>query len=211
MDAQRTSIVVGIGGGTGGGKTTFARSLVDALPSGAAVILDHDAYYRDLSHLPPADRARTNFDHPDSLESELCAQHLIELRAGRAIHKPIYDFRTHTRTATTEVVEAAPVIVVEGILALAVAALREHFDLRLFVDAPADLRLLRRIRRDIHDRGRDIDSIARQYEGSVRPMHEAFVEPSRACADMVISGLGDFGNALRTTADALRHRLRLES
>lgn len=207
--ALQTSLVVGIGGGTGSGKTTFAKALLGALPPGAALVLDHDAYYRDLRDRPLAQRERVNFDHPDSLESDLLASHLDALRAGRAIVKPVYDFETHTRCEGGVGVEPVPVVIVEGILALAVDSLRERFDLLLFLDAPADLRLLRRIRRDLVERGRGIEGIGRQYETSVRPMHEAFVEPSRARADLVIGGLGDSSNALRTTADALRHRLRL--
>jgi len=208
--SARTTLIVAIGGGTGSGKTTFAHRLVASLPHGVATVLDHDAYYRDLSARPFAERCRANFDHPDSLENELLDRHLEALRAGQRIEKPRYDFSIHTRVPGGEPLEPSTLIVVEGILALAVPMLRRHYDLKLFVDAPADLRLLRRIRRDLVERGRDIDGIAAQYESTVRPMHEAFVEPSRQHADLVLSGLGDHATALRTTADALRHRLRLQ-
>ena len=208
--ARSTRIVVGVGGGTGSGKTTFAHALVAQLPSGAATVLDHDAYYHDLAQLPFGARHRVNFDHPDSLDNALLGKHLDELRAGKSIEKPRYDFATHTRATGGSTVVPAPLVIVEGILVLAIRELRDRFDLKLFVDAPADLRLLRRIRRDIVERGRDIDGIDEQYRATVRPMHEAFVEPSRAFADLVLSGLGESGIALRTAADALRHRLRLE-
>lgn len=207
--SERSILTVGIAGGTGSGKTTFARALRAALPPGSVALIDHDAYYRDLSHLDADARAAVNFDDPASLESELLAVHLEALRSGRAIDKPTYDFAQHVRCEATERVEAAPVILVEGILVLAAPELRANFDLKLFVDAPTDLRLLRRIRRDIVERGRTIDGIAQQYLGSVRSMHDAFVAPSRAFADLVVPGDGDFSAALRIAADALLHRLRL--
>lgn len=212
MDVEstaRSTLTVGIAGGTGSGKTTFARALRAALPPGSVALIDHDAYYRDLSHLSPEERAAVNFDDPASLESELLAAHLDALADGKAIEKPVYDFARHVRCEETETVPAAPVIVVEGILVLASPELRSRFDLRLFVDAPTDVRLLRRIRRDIVERGRTIDGIAQQYIGSVRSMHDAFVAPSRAFADLVVPGDGDFGTALRIAADALLHRLDL--
>lgn len=212
MDVEstaRSTLTVGIAGGTGSGKTTFARALRAALPPGSVALIDHDAYYRDLSHLSPEDRAAVNFDDPASLESELLATHLDALADGMPIEKPVYDFARHVRCNETETIPAAPVIVVEGILVLASPELRSRFDLRLFVDAPTDVRLLRRIRRDIVERGRTIDGIAQQYIGSVRSMHDAFVAPSRAFADLVVPGDGDFGTALRIAADALLHRLDL--
>jgi uridine kinase len=212
MDVEGTArsiLTVGIAGGTGSGKTTFARALRAALPPGSVALIDHDAYYRDLSHLSPEARAAVNFDDPASLESELLAAHLDALVAGKRIEKPVYDFARHVRCEESETVAPAPVIIVEGILVLAAPDLRSRFDLRLFVDAPTDVRLLRRIRRDIVERGRTIDGIAQQYIGSVRSMHDAFVAPSRSFADLVVPGDGDFGAALRIAADALLHRLDL--
>ncbi len=200
--------IVGIGGGSGSGKTTFARALAALLPSGTARVLDHDAYYRDLSHLPPADRARTDFDHPDALESDLLAGHLDALRAGRAIAKPRYDFTTHTRLPDTERVEPTPVVVVEGILVLGIEKLRDRFDLALFVDAPADIRLLRRLHRDVAERGRSLEMVASQYLGTVRPAHELFVAPSRARADLIVPGDADFATALEMTAAMVLRRIR---
>jgi uridine kinase len=205
-----TRLVVGVGGGTGSGKTTFAHALVAQLPMGSTSVIDHDAYYHDLAERPLAERERVNFDHPDSLDNALLVSHLRQLRAGRSIVKPRYDFATHTRCTEGVSMHATPIVIVEGILVLAILELRENFDLKLFVDAPADLRLLRRIRRDLVERGRHIDGIDAQYLATVRPMHDAFVEPSRTHADLVLSGHGAFGVALRTTADALRHRLRLD-
>jgi uridine kinase len=205
----RGLLTVGIAGGTGSGKTTFARALRASLPPGTAVLIDHDAYYRDLAGVPAEARCGVNFDHPDALENELLAAQLDALGAGRGIDKPVYDFAHHLRAAQTERIEPAPVVLVEGILVLADPELRARFDLKLFVETPTDVRLLRRIRRDIVERGRSIDGIADQYLATVRPMHEAFVAPSRAFADLVVPGDGDFTTALRIAADALRHRLRL--
>jgi uridine kinase len=175
-----------IAGGSGSGKTTLARALVGQLGPTECALLDHDSYYRDLSHLPPAERAATNFDHPDSLDSALLAHHIDELRAGRAVQRPRYDFSTHSRLPTATRVQARPVIVCEGILLLAVPELRHAFDLRVFVDTPADVRALRRVQRDISERGRTVESVVQQYLDTVRPMHERFVEPARATADLVL-------------------------
>jgi len=183
--------IIGIAGGTGSGKTTIAKNILKGLPSGACVILDHDSYYRDLAHLPPEERAKVNFDHPDSLENELLAQHLEQLRAGHAIEKPLYDFRTHSRRVETETIAPAPVVIVEGILILVDSSLRGYYDVKLFVDTDADLRVFRRIRRDIEERGRTFQSIRDQYYKTVRPMHRSFVEPSKAWADLIIPEGGD--------------------
>jgi uridine kinase len=204
-----TVLVVGIGGGTGSGKTRFARALQAELSPEACTILDHDAYYRDLSHLEHRERTSTDFDDPSSLETELLCQHLDTLRKGRGIEKPLYDFATHCRRADTERLEPRPVVVVEGILVLADARLVKRLDLRLYVEAPADLRLARRFLRDIEERGRTVDFVKRQYETTVRRAHARFVEPSRELADLIVPGTSDFSAALRMTADALRHRLRL--
>jgi uridine kinase len=183
---ERTLLVVGIAGGSGSGKTTVARTLADALGAGAVRIVAHDAYYRDVTHLDDDQRKRLNFDHPDALETELLIEHLAALRQGRTVQVPVYDFATHRRTARTERLEPAPVVLVEGILVLADARLRAVLDLRVFVDADPDVRVLRRVRRDLLERGRDIGSIDAQYRASVRPMHLAFVEPSRRFADVIL-------------------------
>ncbi|MEM6325560.1 MAG: uridine kinase [Bacteroidota bacterium] len=180
------SVVIGIAGGSGSGKTTVQRRVMDAFGPRRIALLDHDAYYVDLSHLDPEARARFNFDHPRALETSLMVEHLDALLRGEAIEKPTYDFTTHSRQAATETIKPRPVIVVEGILVLAEPDLRERMDIKLYVDAPDDVRLMRRIERDLHERGRSIDSVLGQYRHTVRPMHLEFVEPSKRHADVII-------------------------
>lgn len=179
-------VVIGIAGGSGSGKTTVLERIVRACGSERIAVLDHDAYYRDLSHLPPDERARFNFDHPDALETELMREHLDQLLLDNPIEKPVYDFTSHTRADETETVEPRPVIIIEGILVLAEPLLLERMDIKIFVDAADDIRLMRRIRRDLQERGRSIESVLQQYERTVRPMHLEFVEPSKRKADIII-------------------------
>jgi len=179
-------LVVGIAGGTGSGKTTVARRLAEALPTERVALIEHDHYYRDQSELSPEERALVNYDHPDSLESSLMAEQLATLRSGRGVEVPIYDFVSHTRTPKTRRVEPAPVIIVEGILVFVEEAVREQMDVKIFVDTDADLRVLRRIRRDIEQRGRSFKSVREQYYRTVRPMHLQFVEPSKRWADLIV-------------------------
>jgi uridine kinase len=179
-------VLIGIAGGTGSGKTSVARAIRQALPAGACSVIEHDSYYKDLSHLPFEQRVQTNFDHPDSLDNELLSQHLEMLRRGIGVDKPVYDFKTHSRTEATERSEPSPVIVVEGILVLADAQLRNRLDVKIFVDTDADVRMMRRIRRDIEERGRTFEDIRVQYNRTVRPMHIQFVEPSRRFADLIV-------------------------
>jgi uridine kinase len=183
--------VVGIAGGTGSGKTTVAERLADAMPRGRCVTIDHDAYYHDQRHLSPEDRAAVNYDHPAALDSALLASHLRELRNGRTVEIPIYDFATHTRRAETRRVEPARVIIVEGILVFAEPALREQMDIKIFVDTDSDIRLMRRIRRDLEERGRTFQSVRDQYYATVRPMHIEHVEPSKRWADLIVPEGGD--------------------
>ncbi|MEM8599032.1 MAG: uridine kinase [Bacteroidota bacterium] len=180
------SVVIGIAGGSGSGKTTVQRRIVEAFGPRRIALLDHDAYYRDLSHLPPDERAAFNFDHPDALETDLMVQHLDALRAGATIAKPTYDFTAHTRRPETVCVDPLPVIIVEGILVLAEPDLRARMDIKIFVDAEADVRLIRRLRRDISERGRSFENVLAQYTHFVRPMHREFVEPSKRHADVII-------------------------
>jgi uridine kinase len=186
MPFPAPSFSVAVAGGSGSGKTSLTRALVGQLGHSQCAVLDHDSYYRDLSHLPLAVRAETNFDHPDSLDSGLLAHHIEELRAGRAVERPHYDFATHSRRPETTRVEPRPIILCEGILLLAVPELRTAFDLRVYVDTPADVRALRRVQRDIVERGRTVESVVHQYMSTVRPMHERFVEPARDTADLVL-------------------------
>jgi uridine kinase len=181
-----TVLLVGVAGGSGSGKSTIARSLVESLPAHHVTAIEHDAYYKDVGHLPYEERARINFDHPESLDNELFGRHLDELRAGRSVEKPRYDFATHARTAETDRLDPSPIIVVEGILVLALPAIRDRLDVKLYVDTDADIRLMRRIRRDLEQRGRTFAQVRQQYYESVRPMHLAFVEPSKRFADIII-------------------------
>ena len=180
------SVVIGIAGGSGSGKTTVLRRVMERFGPRRIALLDHDAYYRPLDHLAPEDRARFNFDHPDALETDLMVDHLDALLAGEGVEKPTYDFETHSRRDETERVESRPVILIDGILVLAEPALRERMDVKIYVDAPDDVRLMRRIERDLHERGRSIESILDQYRRTVRPMHLEFVEPSKRHADVII-------------------------
>ncbi len=183
---MESPVVIGIAGGSGSGKTTVLRQIIREFGPDPIAILDHDAYYHDLSHLAQEKRAQFNFDHPDALETDLMRDHLDQLIEGEAVEKPVYDFTTHTRKDETETVEPRPVIIIEGILVLAEPALEERMDIKIFVDAADDIRLMRRIRRDMQERGRSIEGILRQYERTVRPMHLEFVEPSKREADVII-------------------------
>jgi uridine kinase len=197
---------VGIAGGTGSGKTTLARSIVASLPGDVAV-LEHDWYYRDRSRIPASERSNLNYDEPDALENDLLTRHLGELRAGRAVECPQYDFATHTRRAESRRVEPKRIVVVEGILIFAVAALREAFDLRIFVDTDDDIRLMRRIKRDIVDRGRDIAAIEAQYHHTVRPMHLLHVAPSKRNAHIIVPEGGENREALDVIVGRLKYLL----
>ncbi|HEY44199.1 MAG TPA: uridine kinase [Anaerolineae bacterium] len=186
MDKRPTPIVIGIAGGTGSGKTTVANVILDRVGAGNIAFLAHDAYYKDLSDLPRAQRDVINFDHPDSLETTLLVDHLKGLTQWQVVDIPIYDFTIHTRTQQTQRIDPKPVILVEGILVFAESPLRELFDVKIFVDTPADIRFIRRLQRDIHERGRTVESVIQQYETTVRPMHLEFVEPSKRYADVII-------------------------
>ena len=181
------SQVIGIAGGTGSGKSTVADRIVSHLGADSVVIIYQDNYYLDLTHLSIEERAQWNFDHPDAVDAKLMAKHIAELKAGRAIDMPVYDFKTHTRLPDQTIrVEPKPTIIVEGILVLAIKALRSQMDVKLYVETDDDLRLIRRLKRDINERGRTVESVIEQYEKTVRPMHLAFVETSRRFADVII-------------------------
>jgi uridine kinase len=179
-------VVIGIAGGSGSGKSTVLRAIVEAFGPDHIAVLDHDAYYRPLDHLPLEARRAINFDHPDALETDLMRRHLDQLIAGEPVEKPLYNFTTHTREPATTRVDPRPVIIVEGILVLAEPLLVERMDIKLFVDAAPDIRLMRRIERDMKERGRTTESILAQYARTVRPMHLEFVEPSKRKADVII-------------------------
>jgi len=179
-------LVIGIAGGSGSGKTTVAQEILQRVGPDRIAYLQHDSYYKDLSGLPPAQRAEVNFDHPDSLDNTLLVQHVEALRRGEAVDVPVYNFATHSRTDQTYRVASRGVIIVEGILIFAEPALRRLFDVRLFVDTDLDLRFIRRLQRDIAERGRTMESVVKQYLATVRPMHLEFVEPSKRYADVII-------------------------
>lgn len=178
-------LLIGVVGGSGSGKTTVARAIYDFLPMNAAFI-DMDAYYKDLSHLGLEERRQINFDHPDSIDTDLMVAQLLELRSGRPIRKPTYDFAAHTRATATVEIEPRDVVVVDGILLFAEERLRELFDIKIFVDVDDDVRFIRRLQRDVAERGREMEDIIRQYLATVRPMHLEFVEPSKRYADVII-------------------------
>jgi uridine kinase len=179
-------VVVGVAGGTGSGKTTVADAIVARIGAGRIAFLQHDRYYRDLGVRDAAELLHHNFDHPNALETELLVAHLEQLKAGRSVELPVYDFTRHRRTGRTQRVEPSRVVLVEGILIFVEAALRRQFDIKIFVDTDADLRFIRRLRRDISERGRTVDSVVTQYLETVRPMHLEFVEPSKRWADLII-------------------------
>lgn len=186
MKPAISPLVIAIAGGSGSGKTTVATEILKRVGSHRIAYLPHDAYYRDLKDLPPAQRELVNFDHPNSLETPLMIEHIRKLKNWEAIELPVYDFTNHTRTSRTIHVEPQRVILVEGILIFAEPALRELFDVKIFVDTDPDLRFIRRLERDIRERGRTTESVIRQYLNTVRPMHMDFVEPSKRYADVII-------------------------
>lgn len=179
-------LVIGIAGGSGSGKTTVVQVILQRVGADRIAFLQHDSYYKDLSRLPPAQHIQINFDHPNSLETDLLIQHIASLRDGKPVEVPIYDFATDSRTDKTFTVRPRPVILVEGILIFTEAALREMFDVKIFVDTDPDIRFIRRLERDIQERGRTTESVIKQYLLTVRPMHLEFVEPSKRYADVII-------------------------
>ena len=179
-------VCIGVAGGTGSGKTTVADAIVSRIGAHRIAYLQHDAYYRDLAGTDPEILAHHNFDHPDALESSLLAEHLRALKAGMAVEVPLYDFPPHVRTPRTRRVEPRRVVLLEGILIFAEPVLRELFDIKIFVDTDADIRFIRRLRRDIEERGRTVESVINQYLETVRPMHLEFVEPSKRWANLII-------------------------
>lgn len=179
-------VIIGLAGGTGSGKTTVANAILKKVGAERISVVPHDAYYRNLTQLPRAQRDIVNFDHPDSLDTDLLIQHIRQLKAGQLIELPVYDFTIHSRTADTRRIEPRQVIIVEGILIFAELPLRELFDVKIYVDTDADLRFIRRLQRDVAERGRTPDSVVHQYLSTVRPMHLEFVEPSKRYADVII-------------------------
>jgi uridine kinase len=188
-------MIIGISGGTGSGKTTVAQKIIAPVGAGNVVYLQQDSYYRNLGDMPLDLRHRVNYDHPDAFDTDLLMNHLEALRAGEGIEQPIYDYPTHSRKAETIRVDPRPVILVEGILVFVNPQMRSLMDLKIFVDTDADIRFIRRLDRDVHERGRSVESVITQYQTTVRPMHLQFVEPSKRYADIIIpeGGFNDVG------------------
>lgn len=199
-------IIIGIAGGTGSGKTTIAKKLYQSF-SKDAVILSHDYYYKSHDDLPFEERCKVNYDHPDSLDTDLLVQHLAQLKNGETIMHPTYDFAAHLRNEKWEKTESARLIIVEGILIFTDKRLCDLCDVKLFVDTDADVRFIRRLRRDITKRGRTVESVVNQYLTTVKPMHEQFVEPSKAKADLIIPEGGHNAIAISMIVDAINKKL----
>ena len=200
-------MIIGISGGTGSGKTTVANRILESVRADEVVFIQQDLYYRDLKDMPLDYRNQANFDHPDAVDNELLINHLKKLNAGEAVELPIYDFKTHSRLPATTRVEPKPIVIVEGILIFAEPRLLEQMEIKIFVDTPDDLRFIRRLRRDVAERGRTVDSVIDQYMATVRPMHVQFVEPSKRFADVIIPEGGHNLVSIDLISGKIRERL----
>jgi uridine kinase len=200
-------MIIGISGGTGSGKTTVANRILEAVSASEVVFIQQDSYYRNLKDLPLDYRNVANFDHPDALDNDLLIHHIRKLKAGKSFELPIYDFKTHSRLHETQLIEPKPIVIVEGILIFADARLLEQMDIKVFVDTPDDIRFIRRLRRDVAERGRTVDSVIEQYLATVRPMHMQFVEPSKRYADVIIPEGGHNLVSIDLISGKIRERL----
>ena len=205
-NANEKRLVIGLCGGTGSGKTTLAKRLHDAL-GGDALLLSMDCYYKNNPDMPYEERAKINYDHPNAFDVDLMLEQLRALKAGETITHPTYDFSQHLRSDVWEVAESKKVIIVEGILLFAVPEIVDELDIKIFVDTDADVRILRRILRDVNERGRSLDSVVKQYLTTVKPMHEHFIEPSKRFADVIVPEGGHNEVAFRMIVDAIRKKL----
>ena len=201
------SLIIGISGGTGSGKTTVANGILDKVKACEVVFIQQDSYYRNLKDMPLDFRQVANFDHPDAIDNDLLVNHVRKLRAGEPVELPIYDFRTHTRSNETLPVEPKPIVIVEGILIFADPRLLEQLDVKVFVDTPDDIRFIRRLRRDVAERGRTVESVIEQYLATVRPMHIQFIEPSKRYADVIIPEGGHNLVSIDLISGKIRERL----
>jgi uridine kinase len=202
---------IGICGGTGSGKTTIARKLVESVGAHNVVLVEQDSYYRNLADMPLDERHRANFDHPDAIDSDMLVNHLLRLKQGLVVEMPLYDFKTHTRSDRIEIIEPKQVVIVEGILIFAEPRVLDLLDVRVYVDTPDDIRFIRRLRRDIAERGRTTESVIEQYFASVRPMHFEFVEPSKRHADIIIPEGGQTGVTVELLCGLVRERLAAQT
>jgi uridine kinase len=200
-----TNKLIGIAGGTGSGKTFLTNAIVTSLGKNEVTVVEQDSYYRDQSHLSLEERSKINYDHPDAIDFELLRRHLTEILEGKEIESPLYDFSTHTRRKKTEVIQARPAVILEGILILAVAEIRNLIDLKIYADANSDIRFIRRLKRDNEARGRSVPHIIQQYLASVRPMHEQFVEKTKNYADIIVHD----GDDIQVTVELIKSRIRM--
>ena len=204
------SMIIGISGGTGSGKTTVANRILESVSASEVVFIQQDSYYRNLSDLPLDFQQVANFDHPDALDNELLVKHIKKLKAGEPFDLPLYDFKTNMRMNETRRIEPKPIVIVEGILIFADSRLLEQMDIKVFVDTPDDIRFIRRLRRDLAERGRTVESVIEQYIGTVRPMHMQFVEPSKRYADVIIPEGGHNLVSIDLISGKIRERLARE-
>ncbi|HRI03304.1 MAG TPA: uridine kinase [Pyrinomonadaceae bacterium] len=203
-------MIIGICGGTGSGKTTIARAIVEAVGEKKVVLVEQDSYYRNLSDMPLDERHQANFDHPDSLDSDMLVNHILRLKQGLSAEMPLYDFKTHTRSDQIEIIEPKPVVIVEGILIFAEPRVLDLLDVRIYVDTPDDIRLMRRLKRDFTERGRSFERTLDQYDRTIRPMHFEFVEPSKRHADIIIPEGGQTGVSVDVLCGLVREKLSQE-
>jgi len=206
----KTGLLVGIAGGSGAGKTTLVNAISEklkALASIEATIVNHDSYYKEYSHLSKTEKDKLNFDHPNSLDNHLFVEHLALLKQGQSVLAPVYDFATHSRLTNTIIIKPSSVILVDGILLLVEPKIREILDIKIFLDTPADIRILRRLHRDINERGRTVESVINQYLATVRPMHEQFVDPSKQYADLILFGENWSESQLETVINLILNKL----
>ena len=202
---------IGICGGTGSGKTTIARAILEAVGRDNVVLIEQDSYYRNLADMPLDERHQANFDHPDAIDSDMLVNHLLRLKQNLKVEMPLYDFVTHTRSDKIEVIEPKPVVIVEGILIFSEPRVLDLLDMRVFVDTPDDIRLIRRLRRDINERGRTFERTLDQYERTIRPMHFEFVEPSKRHADIIIPEGSQTGLTVELLCSLVREKLQAET
>ena len=203
-------MIIGICGGTGSGKTTIARAILDSVGSTEVVLIEQDSYYRNLADMPLDERHQANFDHPDAIDSDMLVNHIKRLKQGEPVEMPVYDMVTHTRRDITETLKPKPVVIVEGILIFAEPRVLDLLDVRVFVDTPDDIRLMRRLKRDIIERGRTVERTLEQYERTIRPMHFEFVEPSKRHADVIVPESSQLGISVDMICGLVREKLKKE-